>query len=104
MTIVELKQEITGIQARLGWLEQTVRQLLGEQPASPPAPEEVMDPEQLLAWMRAQGLIIEAPPEAHEHAARWRALSEADKQAVLWELDHLPPGPMASDLIIEGRR
>ncbi|PKO23633.1 MAG: hypothetical protein CVU38_02965 [Chloroflexi bacterium HGW-Chloroflexi-1] len=104
MTIVELKQDITGIQSRLGWLEQTVRQLLGEQPASPPAPEEILDQEQLLAWMRAQGLIIEAPPEAREHAARWRTLSEADKQAVLWELDHLPPGPMASDLIIEGRR
>ena len=104
MTIVELRQDITGIQARLGWLEQTVRQLLGEQPASPPAPEEVLDQEQLLAWMRAQGLIIEAPPEARRHASRWRALSEADKQAVLWELDHLPPGPMASDLIIEGRR
>jgi hypothetical protein len=25
------------------------------------------------------------------------------KQAIQWELDHLPPGPMASDIIIENR-
>jgi len=104
MTIVGLRQDITGIQARLGWLEQTVRQLLGEQPASPPAPEEVLDQEQLLAWMRAQGLIREPTAEERRLGAEWRALSQEEKQAVIWELDHLPPGPMASDIIIENRR
>jgi hypothetical protein len=41
---------------------------------------------------------------AKVHAQRWEALSEEEKQAIQWELDHLPPGPMASDIIIENRR
>jgi len=54
--------------------------------------------------MRAQGLIREPTAEERRLGAEWRALSQEEKQAVIWELDHLPPGPMASDIIIENRR
>jgi predicted transcriptional regulator len=62
-----------------------------------------MDQEQLLAWLKAERLVVEPPSLAHTYAERWQAMPEEQKQAVHQELDHLPPGPMASDIIIENR-
>jgi len=104
MTIIKLKRDMAGIEARVGRLERTVRQLRGDRPVSPPASEEPLDQEQLLAWMRAEGLIRAPTDEERRLGAEWDALPEKEKQAVLWELDHLPPGPMVSEIVIENRR
>ena len=77
-------------------------------PMKEPAPsyteQEMSNPQQLLAWMRAEGLIIDPPSECLAHSERWSVLTEAEKRDILWELDHLTPGPMASEIISEGRR
>ncbi len=100
----KIERELMEIRARLEQLEQQVRRLLGESPNVPPsAPDMPPAPQHLLAWLRAQGLISEPPPVARVHAQRWRPLPEEEKQAIQWELDRLPPGPMASDIVIENR-
>jgi len=103
MTTLEL--ELVDLKARVERLETKVRRLTGEEPeVAPPAPGEPIDPEQLIAWLKAEGLVVDPPPMARVHAERWRALPEEEKEAIRWELDHLPPGPMASDIVIENRR
>ncbi len=100
-----VERELLEIRTRLDRLEQQVRQLAGEEmEIPPPTPGVPPDPRHVLAWLRAQGLISAPPPIAEVHAQRWRSLPEEEKQAIRWELDHLPPGPMASDIIIENRR
>ncbi|MGH2594327.1 MAG: hypothetical protein ACRDGG_12520 [Anaerolineae bacterium] len=102
MTALEL--EVVELKKRVARLESTVRRLTGKtQPASP-APGEPLDREELLTWLKAEGLIREPTPEEQRLGAEWEALPEEEKQAILWELDHLPPGPMVSDIIIENRR
>jgi hypothetical protein len=66
--------------------------------------DDSLDQEQLLNWLKAEGLIAEPPAMAKDHAERWQALAEEQRQAVREALNHLPPGPMASDIIIETRR
>jgi|GEM_PF-492840 len=126
MTTVEL--ELAELKTRVERLEAALRKLQGDgnsptragvdsqrgsvvarvgesgHAGQPPTPGEPMDQEQLLAWLKAEGLVVDPPPMARVHAERWRALPEEEKQAIRWELDHLPPGPMASDIIIENRR
>ena len=107
MAILEsqLKQELVDLETRVQRLEATVYQLVGDgQPVEPPAPGEPLDWEQLLVWLKAEGLVAEPPPMVRIHAERWRSRTEEEKQAIRQELDHLPPGSMASDIIIENRR
>lgn len=102
MTILE--QELVELKTRVEWLEATVRRLVSDRhKVARSAPSESLDKKQLLAWLKAEGLIVEPPSVAQAHAKRWRALSEEEKQTIRWELDHLPPGPMASDIVIENR-
>jgi hypothetical protein len=102
MTTLEL--ELVELKTRVERLEETVHRWAGEEPkVAPPAPDEPVDPKQLIAWLKAEGLVVDPPPMARVHAERWRALPEEEKQAIRWELDHLPPGPMASDIVIENR-
>ena len=103
MRKVEL--ELLEIKARLERLERRVRELAGEEPEiPPPTPGVPPDPQHLIAWLRSQGLIREPTPEERQLAAEWDALPEEEKEAIRQELDNLPPGPMASDIIIENRR
>lgn len=100
-----LELELVELKTRVGRLEAKVRQLAGDRwEVAPPAPSEPLDQEQILAWLKAEGLIRDPTPEERRLAAEWDALPEEEKKAVRWELDHLPPGPMASDIIIENRR
>lgn len=100
-----IELQLLEIRTRLERLERQIRQLMGEGPeVPPPTPGVPPDPQHLLAWLRAQGLIREPTPEERRLAAEWDALPEEEKEAIRWELDHMPPGPMASDIIIENRR
>ena len=104
MTVLEL--ELVELKTRVERLEAEVRRLSGgdRQSVTPPSPDEPLDPEQFLAWLKAEGLIRDPTPEERRLAAEWDALPEEEKEAIRQELDHLPPGPMASDIIIENRR
>ena len=103
MTALEL--ELVELKTRVDRLEAKVRQLAGDvSKVAPPTPGEPLDQEQLIAWLKAEGIVVDPPPIARVHAERWRSLPEEEKQAIRWELDHLPPGPMASDIVIENRR
>lgn len=102
---LEFKQELVKLKARVERLESAVRRLAGDgHEVAPPAPGEPLDQAQLLAWLKAEGLVVEPPPVVRIHAERWRALPEEEKQAIRRELDYMAPGPMASDIIIENRR
>jgi hypothetical protein len=103
--MVSLELEVAQLKARLQRLEAAVRRLTGGEPeVAPPPPAEPVDQAQLLAWLKAEGLVREPTPEELRLAAEWDALPEEEKQAICQELDHLPPGPMASDIIIANRR
>jgi len=103
MTTLEL--ELVELKTRIERLETQVRRLAGDRhEVAPPAPGEPLDQERLLAWLKAEGLVRDPTPEERRLAAEWDALPEEEKQAIRWELDHLPPGPMASDIVIENRR
>ena len=122
MSTVELERKVTAFERRLINLEKTVADLVGEkrvpphityysipvgsktEPALSHAEQEMLNPQQLLAWMRTEGLIIDPPSEYLAYGERWRALPEAEKRDILWDLDHVTSGPMASEIISEGRR
>lgn len=101
---LDLEQELAGLKTRVEHLETKVRREVDKHGVEPPKPGEPLDYERLMAWLRAEGLIREPTPEERRLAAEWDALSEEEKQEIRWELDHLPPGPMASDIIIKNRR
>jgi hypothetical protein len=104
MTTLELAMEVAEIKTRLVDVERIVRERLGALDATSPPSKLPLSNDELLKWLRGQGLVIDPPSQAVDHARRWRTLSDAERQAVLWELDHLPPGPMISDIVIEGRQ
>jgi len=100
-----LELELAELKTRVERLETTVQRLAGARRRVPPPPPGAdRDPARLLARLRAEGLVRAPTTEERRLAAEWDALSEEEKQAIHWELDHLPPGPMASDIIIENRR
>ncbi len=100
MTTLEL--ELVEIKARVERLEATVRRLAGDEHKTAP-PVEPPDREQLLERLKAEKLVRDPTPEERRLAAEWDALPEGEKQAIRRELDHLPPGPMASDIVVENR-
>lgn len=104
MITAELELEMTEIKTRLGHLELAVREIAGERrPALHPLDMPVNN-EGLLAWLRMQGLVRDPTDEEKSLAAEWDELSDGERQSILWELSHLPPGEMASEIIIENRR
>ena len=102
MQKVEL--ELLEIRARLERLERRVRQLAGEEEVPPPMPGVPPEPQQLIAWLRAQGLIREPTPEERQLAAEWDALSEEEKEAHIRLMHSLVLDPPLSQIIIESRR
>lgn len=103
MRTVEL--ELLELRARVARLEERLDRLVGTRPdVPPPVPEDPTDMDQVVAWLKARGIIRDPTPEELRLAAEWDALPEEEKEAIRWELDHLPPGPLLSDIIIENRR
>jgi len=103
MTTLEL--ELVELTTRVERLEATVSQLAsGKHRVAPPAPGEPLDQEQLLAWLKAEGLIVDPPPMARVHAERWRSLPEEEKEAHINFMRNLVLDPPLSQIIIESRR
>lgn len=99
------KQELVELKARIERLEATVRRLAGdERQVVPPAPDQTPDQEQLLARLKAEGLIRDPTPEERHLAAEWDALPEEEKQAHIRFMRILIFDPPLSQIIIENRR
>ena len=107
-----VESELDELKQRIEQLESGMRQIarqanFAELPLAvmPPAKSPAdMTRAELHAWLLAAGLIRKPTPQEQQAAAKWAALSEEERAATGWELDHLPPGPMVSDIIIENRR
>jgi hypothetical protein len=107
MKTLELEREVSDLKERLERLEGQVHTLTKQsEPAAPPAPAngEGMSHTEIVTWLKARGMIAELPPELKERAARWRALSEEEKQAHIREMDSLVLDPTLSQIIIDNRR
>jgi hypothetical protein len=91
-----LEQELMELKSRVERLEAAVGRLTGDERQPPSGTP-------LLTWLKLEGIVRDPTPEERRLAAEWDAMPEEEKQAISRELDHIPPGPMASDLVIEGR-
>ncbi len=100
MSPVELEKELRDLKERVERLEQMVAHALqGQRPQSqPPAVEAFIED------LRQKGLLITSPPTILASALRWRSLPPEIQEMIRQEADHLPPGPTASELILQDRR
>lgn len=99
--------QLRELETRVTWLERAVQNLRDAEQPEPIDQEEVeglSEREQVLAELKAEGLIRDPTPEERAHAEQWRALPEDEKQAVIQAMQNLGPGPMLSDIIIQNRR
>jgi hypothetical protein len=67
-------------------------------------PAAPLDQTQLLAWLKAHGLVRDLTAEECRVAAEWDALSDEDKQAHIDSIQRLALDPPLSEIIIEQRR
>jgi hypothetical protein len=78
-----VEQELIELEARVEHLEATVHHLMErERQGSRPVPGEPLTQEQLLAWLKAEGVICDPTPDERRLAAEWDALPEEEKQAI----------------------
>ena len=69
-----------------------------------PRPTDEYDEEaQLLADLRAAGMLVDPTPEMLARAAAWDALSESEKQEAVEELRNLKLDPPLSEIVIRAR-
>jgi len=68
-------------------------------PADQQPPEEA----QLLADLRAAGMLADPTPEMLARAAAWDALPESEKQEAIEELGNLKLDPPLSEIVIRAR-
>jgi len=101
-----LEPELVELKTRVERLEAEVRRLRGgdRQSVTPPSPDEPLDPEQFLAWLKAEGLIRDPTPEERRLAAEWEALPEEEKEAHIRFMNSLVLDPPLSQIILENRR
>ncbi len=100
----KVELELKELRDRVERLEMELQRLRERREVVPPPQGTPPDPGEVIAWLKARGLIAEPPPGARLHAERWAALSESEKEAITRELENLPPGPMASEIISQNRR
>ena len=99
------EQELGELKARVERLETTVHRLAGnENQMAPPLPHPHSDQEQLLAWLKAEGLVRDPTPEERRLAVEWDALPEEEKQAHIGFMRSLVLDPFLSQVIMENRR
>lgn len=108
MAVAQVK--LKELETRVAWLERAIRDMRGDRQPVPVSDEKkeeqekLSEREQLLAELKAEGLIRDPTPQEQASAERWRALPEEEKKAIIHEMQNLKPGPMLSDIIIQNRR
>ena len=99
------EQELRELRVRIERLETAVRQLTDNvQPTPSPAPNQRTDQEQLLVWLKTEGLARRPTAEEQHLAAEWDTLPEEEKQAHLRSMRSLHLDPPLSQIISESRR
>ena len=71
--------------------------------AASPMPEEDDEEAQLLADLRAAGMLADPTPEMLAQAAAWDALPESEKQEAIEELRNLELDPPLSEIVTRAR-
>ena len=100
-----LEQEVMDLKTRPGRLEAVIRRLTGDtHQAGAPVPTTPLDQTELLAWLKAHGLVRDPTAEKCHVAAEWGALSDEDKQGHIDAMQHLVLDPPLSQLLIAQRR
>jgi hypothetical protein len=100
-----LEREIVELKERVERLEAVIRRLIGNaSQGTLSITEKTSSQEQLLAWLKTQGLLREPTPEERRLAAEWDALSEEEKQAHMHFMHNLALDPPLSQIIIDQRR
>lgn len=95
--------ELQELRMRVERLEERLERLTGTRPELPP-PEDPTDPQQLLAWLKALGIVRDPTPEELRLAAEWEALPEEEKEAHIRLMNSLVLDPPLSQIIIDNRR
>ena len=104
-TMTGWEQELQKLKARVEHLETTVRRLAGvEGQMAKPVSENLSDQEQILARLKAEGVIREPTPQEHHLAAEWETLPEEEKEAHLRFMHGLALDTPLSQVILESRR
>jgi len=103
--MVTLEQEVMELKTRLAHLEAVIRHMVNDTfQAGGPMPGAPLDQNQILTWLKAQGLIRDPTAEECRVAAEWDVLSDEDKQAHIDSMQRLVLNPPLSQIIIEQRR
>jgi hypothetical protein len=98
------EQELRELKARVERLEMTVHQLANnERQITPLTPNQLSDQEQVLAWLKAEGLVRDPTAEERRLAAEWEALPEEGKQTHIRSMHNLALDPPLSQTILESR-
>lgn len=82
--------------------EELSYQIAAESPPTPTS-DECDEEAQLLADLRAAGMLMEPTPEMLARAAAWDALPESEKQEAIEELRNLKLDPPLSEIVIRAR-
>ena len=82
--------------------EELSYQIVVESPPAP-MPDEYDEEAQLLADLRAAGMLAEPTPGMLARAAAWDALPESEKQEAIEELRNLKLDPPLSEIVIRAR-
>src|SRR6266545_5176739 len=102
--MIPWEQELGELKARVERLETTVRQLaIEERQMTPLIPNQLSDQAQVLAWLKAEGLVRDPTPEERRLAAEWEALPEEEKQTHIRSMHDLALDPPLSQTILENR-
>jgi hypothetical protein len=100
-----VEAELRELKARVGRLEQAVRELRGDSsPAASAEMEDLSERERALAILKAEGLSRDLTPEEQALAAEWQALPEEERQTHIRLMRSLVLDPPLSQIIIECRR
>jgi hypothetical protein len=99
------EQELKELKTRVKRLETSVRRLTGDgYQIARSAPDQLSDQDQLLAWLKAEGLVRDPTSEERRLATEWDALPEDEKQAHVRFMRSLALDPPLSQVILENRR